>query len=76
MIQDYVFLVGGLGFIFGLVPSLTERTTRIPIMTSLPTGITLLVFGACQFSLGLPLGGIANLITGVMWLLIAKYRRA
>jgi uncharacterized membrane protein len=75
MWQDYIFTIGSLFFIVGLIPAL-RSVDKPPVKTSLITGFWLAVFALTYISLGLYLSMVVTAITSFCWFTLAwqKYR--
>lgn len=71
--QDFVFTGGSVLFFFSLLPSVFGRE-KPPLLTSLPTGILLLLFAATYASLGLAISAVMTVPTAILWLVIALQR--
>lgn len=71
--QDLVFTVGSIVIFASLVPTARGRD-KPPLLTSLPTGVLLLLFSAAYASLGLTISAIVTVPTGLLWLLIAAQK--
>ena len=67
--QDIVLMIGGFVFAPSLVFTIMARTD-VPLLTSLPTAIVLLIFAFCMWTLKLRLAAIANLLTSICWFII------
>jgi uncharacterized SAM-binding protein YcdF (DUF218 family) len=72
--QDLVLTGGAFVFAALLVPTLRDRSAEIPRTTSIPTGVTLVIFSGTFSTMDLYLSSIANLLTAAAWFLIAAYR--
>ena len=57
-----------------LVPILANNLAYVPRLSSLPTAIALFVFVFVFFDEGLILGGVAELISALMWTAIFIWR--
>lgn len=73
--QDLVFGVGAIVFSVALLPFLFGNE-KPPISTSIPTGVTLILFAFAQASLSLWVACITSVIASIFWLTLAiqKYR--
>ena len=67
--QDVLFMVGGFVFAPSLVVSIVTDTS-IPIATSLPTALVLIVFVACYATLKLYLATFATSLTAICWFIL------
>jgi hypothetical protein len=73
MWQDYVFLTGQWIFIIALLPSIFS-VHKPELLTSVMTGLVLLVYAVTFYSMGLVYGAISTAITAVCWLILAYQR--
>ena len=71
--QDIVITIGTFIFAIALIPTLKSKD-KPPISTSLTTGLTLLIFALTFASLGLWFSFIMNLVTGTLWLILARQK--
>lgn len=74
MWQDGVFLAGNIVLALVLLPTLRDPDAIIPLWTSVPTALTLYVYGATFLTLDLYLSGISLFATALIWTLIAAFR--
>ncbi|UPV99258.1 hypothetical protein M0R88_12070 [Halorussus gelatinilyticus] len=72
--QDLVFLVGSVFSIVFLAPTLTDRTARVPLGTSLPSAALGVVYGASFYSMGMAFSASGSFVTGILWAAIAALR--
>lgn len=68
--QDIVFTVGSIGFIIALIPTVLAYE-KPAILTSVWTGVTLLVFSVVYLTLDLYMSATVTCITAFTWLLLA-----
>jgi hypothetical protein len=68
--QDLVFTVGAIVFFASLLPT-ALGSAKPPVLTSLPTGVLLLLFSVTYASLGLTVSAVVTVPSGLLWLLIA-----
>lgn len=68
--QDLVFTLGAVVFSLSLLPTVMGRS-KPPVLTSLPTGLLLLLFSATYASLGLTLSAAFTVPSALLWLVIA-----
>lgn len=69
MWQDYVFLAGGIIFIFALFPSLFSKD-KPNWMTSISTSFFLYCYATAFFSLNLKYAAITTVVTATIWLIL------
>lgn len=72
--QDIVFMLGSSFSVFVLMPTLRDRSSRVPWGTSLPSTIIGLVYASTFYSLGMVLSAVGALAAAGMWSLIAAFR--
>ncbi len=72
--QDAILMVGS--FVLGLllIPIIMNEESKVPRMTSVPTGSVLLLFSYVYFTLGLWFSSATVLLTGLLWMFIAIKR--
>jgi hypothetical protein len=74
--QDNFFLIGEVFFIFTLLPVLLNKKSQIPFKTSFSSFAVLLIFFVYPFAtLNLMLATVSTIGSGLMWFLIAMFRR-
>lgn len=71
--QDWVITIGQIIFIVSLIPTLKGKD-KPPVLTSIPTGIVLLVFGITQYSLGLVASTFTSAILGTLWIAVGTQK--
>ncbi len=71
--QDMVIGGGQWFFALALIPMLRSET-KPPLVTSLPTGVALLVFAGTFLTLDLWHSALSSAVVGAMWLIIAWQR--
>lgn len=71
--QDYIFVVGQVVFIVALLPSIFSEH-KPELLTSVMTGLVLLVYAGTFYSMGLVYGAISTAITAACWLILAYQR--
>lgn len=74
MWQDYVIAVIQWTFVIALIPSLIHPTQKPAVMTSLMTGILLIVLGFAYASLDLWKSFIPVVLLAFAWFLLAYQR--
>lgn len=74
--QDHVFLIGSFVTAIVLIPTLRDPKSTLPILTSGPTSVILLVYSFTYFTLELYLSAFGAFVTGLMWTAILVYRRS
>lgn len=74
--QDIVFLGCSTVGVLTLYPTLRDRTSQIPGLTSVSLGLICLMYGITFASLGMTLAAIGVTIKAGLWLLIAAFRRS
>lgn len=74
LIADYLFLIGGIIASISLLPTVRNKTSLVPLQTSIPTTIAVGMFLVAQFMLGLYLAGTFSILTFACWLFIALRR--
>lgn len=72
--QDTVLSVAAVVFFLALVPSMIDKTTRIPRRTSIPTATAVWAQAATFATLGLLFTTFATLLIAVAWTYIAIAR--
>lgn len=73
--QDLVFLAGSMFSIIVLTPTLRSKAANVPWGTSLPSAIIGIIYSGTFFTLGMKFSAVGALVAGVMWSLIALFRR-
>lgn len=73
MWQDYVLIAISVLFCFTLVPMLFAKE-KPPMLSSIPTGIALLVIAFVYSTLELWLAAIGSAIVGLQWLTLTIQR--
>jgi len=68
-------LIGGVIGFLSIIPSLINKDTAVPLVSSSVASLTLLGSGVCQITLGLWFAGSMCLINGLSWAFIAGFRR-
>ena len=71
---ELVFLAASTFQIAVITPLLLDESSLVPRETSVPTTIVWFVYAATYFSISYPLAGIANVVGGSLWALVAIYR--
>jgi uncharacterized integral membrane protein len=73
--QDIVMTIGSIGFVVSLLPSVFSKD-KPALTTSIMTAIILCSLIICYVSLGLYLSSVLNLITAILWIVLAiqKYK--
>lgn len=74
MWQDYVLAGGSAVFTVALLPSLFNRRTEMPRVTSIMTSSILATFAAVHVNMGMPLVASMNVAGATVWGLIALLR--
>jgi hypothetical protein len=72
--QDIVLTVAQLGFVAALMPTVTARGGKPPLLTSVPTAIGLAAISFTMATLGLWLSAAAAALSCALWLTIAAQR--
>jgi hypothetical protein len=72
--QDLVLTAGSLFFSIALLPTVLDRSARVPRATSLTTAFWLVVFAATQWTLDLRMAPIFEVACAGCWLFIAARR--
>lgn len=73
--QEIVFTLGSIVFFASLVPT-ALAAEKPSALTSLPTGVLLILFSIAYASLGLTVSAIFTVPTGLLWLVIGAQRLA
>jgi hypothetical protein len=73
MWQDYLLTIVQVFFCLTLIPMLLAKE-KPPLLTSIPTGIALLVSAFTFFTLHLWLTAASQAVVGVQWLVLAVQR--
>jgi hypothetical protein len=76
MWQDIVLSTVGTLFCAALVPAVTNKYSRIPRKTSVPTAIGLAATACAYASLGLSYAAVVSAVCCGMWAYIAVFRPA
>ena len=71
---ETVFLAATTFQIIFTLPTLFDRGSTVPRETSIPTAIVWLVYGVTYFTISYPLAGIASIVGGTLWGLVALFR--
>lgn len=71
---EIVFLAATVFQIVFTVPTLLDRGATVPRETSIPTALVWYVYGVTYFTISYPLAGIASIVGGSLWGLVALYR--
>lgn len=72
---DYILTVGSLVFAVGMITTLMDSDTVVPISSSLATGVCLAIFSVAQwFKFNAKFGAVSNLVVSAMWFLVAIFR--
>ena len=69
--QDVVMTVGSAFFTITLIPTAIDPRTRMPRYKSAPTAFWLGVFAVAQWTLGLRLAPVCEVVCAVCWLSLA-----
>jgi len=74
--QDFVFTAGNIVFSAALIPSIVGKS-KPALLTSLTTGVVLIVFAATYMTLSLTYSAVTSTVSGCLWLTLAiqKYRQ-
>jgi len=75
-IQDLILASGSAIFGLLLLPTLLDSKARVPIATSLTTGLLLALEAGVFLSLGLLFTSVTTGFAAAAWLLVACYRRS
>ena len=75
MIQDVILAGGGVVGFFIMLPSVFNKATALPLLSSAATAVILVVAGITQLTLGLLFAGILSIINGLVWCFLAARRR-
>lgn len=67
--QDAVITAGQWFFALSLIPTLLSEDLP-PLLTSISTGLILIIFGLTFYTLDLWNSGISSTIVGLIWLMI------
>ena len=70
MWQDWVLMIGGFGFLVGLLPSLIGNN-KPEKLSSIITGTILLIFGVVYATLGLWMAFTSTMLVSGAWFLLA-----
>jgi hypothetical protein len=68
--QDIVITVGTLVFVVALIPALVSKD-KPPVITSLISGITIIIYAVTFSTLGLWFSFAINMLSGSLWLILA-----
>ena len=72
---DYILTVGSLVFAVGMITTLLDPNTVVPISSSLATATCLAIFSVAQWSVfKAKFGAAANVLVSIMWFLVAIFR--
>lgn len=71
--QDFVMMMGSIGFIASLLPSVFSKD-KPQILTSISTAIILISFTICYLSMGLYLSSILTVFTAILWIILARQK--
>ena len=74
MWQDYVFMVGGLGFSIFLLPSILSKD-KPARFTSFFTMIVLITFAVTYLTLSLNLAAVSTGLTAFLWFILFRQKR-
>lgn len=74
MWQDWVIAAIQWIFVLALIPSLRHPTNKLPLSSSLLTGVLLLVLSGVFFTLSLWNGTLSSFVLSIAWLLLAWQR--
>lgn len=72
--QDYVFLFGTFLLTISLIPTIINRESSIPRITSIPSFIILTIYFLAFLQLDLVFSAVGNLLNGFAWFYIALFR--
>lgn len=73
--QDWVFTTGTLFFTVALIPTAIDERTIMPRYKSAPTAFWLAIFAVTQWTLGMRVAPICEVLCAACWAFIA-WRRA
>lgn len=73
MWQDYALMIVQVFFCLTLIPMLFARE-KPPLISSIPTGVSLLISAAVFFTLSLWLAAASQAVVGLQWLWLAVQR--
>lgn len=71
---EVIFLSGAVIKMSVILLMLLDKNSTIPRETSIPTTIIWYIYGITYFSISYPLAGIASILGGTLWGLVALYR--
>lgn len=71
--QDALITAWQFGFCFTILPMLRARAGRPPLLTSIPTGIGLLMIAFAFATLGLFLAAISAGVSAILWFNVAMF---
>lgn len=74
MWQEFVFLAGSFATALALAPTLSRRTARVPLGTSLPSAALRFAYVAAFLSLEMVWSAVGVFVVGVTWSLVAVLR--
>jgi hypothetical protein len=72
--QSIVFLVGSIGLAALMLPTLQDKRSSVPRITSIPTGIVLGAYGVTFITMDYWLSSIGSFSGFAVWMFIAMYR--
>jgi len=72
--QDLILTAGSLFFCLALLPTVYDRSARVPRFTSVTTAFWLVVFAAVQWTLDLRLAPACEAVCAGLWVFIAVRR--
>lgn len=72
--QDFVFMIGGFILAALLIPTVMNSDSQVPLTTTIPTIVILLLYIVTFASLDMWLSAAAQFFGVIMWVLIALYR--
>lgn len=75
MIQDIIFMLGGLVLLATLFPMFSKSFPGAPWLSSIPIAVIMFIFCINAASLGLVLAAISYGLTCLGWVFIACFRR-
>jgi hypothetical protein len=74
MWQDLVFLGGSVFSLFVLLPTLRNSMAHVPLGTSIPSALIVVIYGTTVLTMGMTVSGVGALFTGLLWSAIAALR--
>lgn len=72
--QDFLFTTGSVYFAASLIPTCLDERTTMPRYKSLPTALFLLAFAYGQFTLGMVVAPVTEVVCALCWGFIALRR--